>query len=140
MRTIVLTVLLSFLVTVISFAQTNVPEKVKASFDKKFPKATDVKWTLDDEDYSADFTVDSINYFAGFSDDGSWTETGTSVTIENLPEAVLMVIKNKLKDNEVKNLYSVVDSEGQVYYEVDILKDGKIVELYYNKDGSVVND
>jgi uncharacterized membrane protein YkoI len=124
----------------VSFSQTNVPEKVKVSFDKKFPKAANVKWSLDDEEYSAEFNVDSTNYFAGFSEDGKWTETGTSVTVENLPEAVLRVIKNKLKDNEVKNLYSVEDSGGQVYYEVDIMKDGKIVELYYNKDGSVVND
>lgn len=140
MRTIVITVLLSFLFTVNSFAQTNVPEKVKVSFVKKFPKATDVKWTLYDEDYSAEFTVDSINYFAGFTESGKWTETGTSVTVENLPEAVLLVIKNKIKDNMIKNLYSVEDSEGMIYYEVDVLKDGKIVELYYNKDGSVVND
>jgi len=124
----------------ISFTQTNVPEKVKASFDRKFPKAENVKWSLDDEDYSAEFKIDSLNYFAGFSEDGKWTETGTSVTVENLPEAVLRVIKNNIKDNEVKNIYSVEDSEGQVYFEVDILKDGKTVELYYNKDGSVVND
>ena len=137
-RTLLVLVLLLF--TAVSYSQVKVPDKVKAAFEKKFPNASSVKWESDDDDYSAYFASDSVNCFASFDEDGKWTETGVTVLYDNLPDAVKKSAKDKVKDNEIKNLFLVEDSEGQKYYEVDILKDGKTIEFYFNKDGSESDD
>jgi hypothetical protein len=124
----------------ISFAQVKVPDKVKSAFEGKFPNATAVKWEADDEEYSADFTSDSINYYATFIKDGKWVETGLMIAYESLPDAVKKAVKDKFKDSEIKCCYSIEDFKGVIYYEVDIKKDSKIIELYFNKDGSEADD
>ncbi|MCX6157335.1 MAG: PepSY-like domain-containing protein [Ignavibacteriae bacterium] len=124
----------------VSFAQTKVPDKVKSAFEGKFPNATSVKWETDDDDYTAEFTSDSINYYTTFADDGKWQETGVMIAYDILPDAVKKSVKDKFKDNEIKRAYKVDDLNGIVSYEVDIIKDGKIIELYFNKDGSDADD
>ena len=140
MKRTILVLTLIFCAVTISYSQIKVPEKVKTAFESKFPKAESVKWSMDDDDYSADFTIDSVNYFAGFSDDGKWTETGVSIPFDNLSDAIKQVVKKTYKDSDIKNAYSVEDSGGKIYYEVDVIKNGKTVEMYYNKDGSELDD
>jgi hypothetical protein len=140
MKRTILVLTLLFCAAAISYSQIKVPEKVKTAFETKFPKAESVKWRMDDDDYSSDFTFDSVNYFAGFDDDGKWTETGVAILFDNLPDAVKQVVKKTYKDTDIKNVYSVEDSDGKIYYEVDVLKNGKTVEAYYNKDGTEIED
>jgi hypothetical protein len=123
-----------------TFAQTKVPEKVQSAFNGKFPKATQVKWEEDDGEFEAEFIIDSVNYSANFSEKGKWLETETTITFDALPDAVKKVVKDGFKDNEIKSVYLVEDSEGLVYYEVDVLKKDKTIEKYYNKDGSEIED
>lgn len=124
----------------VSFAQIKVPDKVKSAFDGKFPNATPVKWEDDDDDFTAGFSLDSVNYFATFSEDGGWVETGIMISYDNLPDAVKKAVKDKFKNSEIKCCYKVEDFKGIIYYEVDVIKDSKTIELYFNKDGTEADD
>lgn len=124
----------------ISFAQTKVPDKVKTAFDGKFPNAAVMKWEADDDEYTAEFSKDNLNYYATFDEDGKWIETGVMTAFDNLPDALKKNVKEKYKDNEIKCVYKVEDFKGIISYEVDVIKDGKVAELYFNKDGSEADD
>ena len=124
----------------VSFAQVKVPDKVKSAFEGKFPNATSVKWEVDEDEFTAGFTSDSINYYTTFNEDGKWVETGVMISYDNLPDPVKKGVKDKFKDNEIKCCYKVEDFKGTVYYEVDVKKESKIIELYFNKDGSEADD
>ncbi len=124
----------------ISFAQTKVPDKVKTAFDGKFPNAVVSKWEADDDEYSAEFSKDSINYYATFDEDGKWIETGVMTAFDSLPDAIKKSVKDKYKDEEIKCAYRIEGFKGLVYYEVDVIKNGKVTELYLNKDGSEADD
>lgn len=124
----------------VSLAQIKVPDKVKSAFEGKFPNATAVKWEADDDEFTADFSSDSINYYTTFADDGKWIETGVMISYETLPDAVKKGVKDKIKDAEIKCCYRAEDFKGTVFYEVDVNKGGKTIELYFNKDGSEADD
>ena len=126
--------------TSVSLAQVKVPDKVKSAFEGKFPNATAVKWEADDDEYTALFVSDSINFYTTIAEDGKWQETGVMIAYDNLPDAVKKSVKDKFKDNEIKCAYKVDDLNGIISYEVDIIKDGKVIELYYNKDGTEADD
>jgi len=124
----------------VSFAQTSVPDKVKSAFTGKFPNASNLKWEAEDDEYEAAFNIDSANYSAIYNDKGVWQETSIEIVFDNLPDAVKQTVKKTYKDADIKGSFIIEDSEGQIYYEVDVLKDNKKLELYYNKNGSEADD
>lgn len=81
----------------------NVPEPVKASFAKRFPKAQDAKWEIEDKkDYDADFKQDGNKWSACFAPDGAWLETEHAIKADALPEAVRKTIAAKYADHTLQ--------------------------------------
>ena len=119
-------------------ADKKVPEKVKTSFEQKFPDAKNVEWDMEnDTEWEAEFTMNGVEYSSNFTVAGEWTETEFEMKITELPEAVQIVINSNYSDYNIE-IESSETKEG-VVYEIALEKGENNVELSISKDGVLLN-
>jgi hypothetical protein len=117
----------------------DLPTAVKNAFATKFPGATDVKWGKESaKEYEAEFKLNNTSVSANFKDDGSWTETETTISSSELPAAVTNAV-NKKYPGSVYGITEKIEKPGnKILYEVNITLNGKKKELELNPDGVIV--
>ena len=116
-----------------------VPEKVKTSFEQKFPDAKNVEWDMEnDTEWEAEFTMNGVEYSSNFTVAGEWTETEFEMKITELPEAVQIVLNSNYSDYNIEGIESSETKEG-VVYEIALEKGENNVELSISKEGVVLN-
>lgn len=107
----------------VSCTAQSVPNKVKTTFSKKFPTAKSVEWGKESEDeYEAEFEMGSVSYSANFNVDGAWMETEKDITMNDLPDAVLVTLARDFWGSDIVEIALVTNSEGNLY-EVAIRKE-----------------
>ena len=120
-------------------ADKKVPEKVKTSFEQKFPDAKNIEWAMEnDTEWEAEFTMNGVEYSSNFTVAGEWTETEFEIKITELPEAVQIVLNSNYSDYNIEGIESSETKEG-VVYEIALEKGENNVELSISKDGVVLN-
>ena len=116
-----------------------VPEKVKTSFEQKFPDAKNIEWAMEnDTEWEAEFTMNGVDYSSNFTVAGEWTETEYEMKINELPEVVQTVINSDYSDYNIEGIESSETKEG-VVYEIALEKGENNVELSISKDGVLLN-
>lgn len=112
--------LMTFLVVQNLNAKTNfgVPEVVTKSFQKKYPKITDVSWDDYGDTYVATFFGENNQpKEATFDADGNWTETFTTLEEGDLPEMIASHISKKYgEDAEFFDITFSEKPDGNFYY------------------------
>ena len=135
MKKIILLSLLVLRMITFSFAG-NAPEVVTSAFNKKFPKATVLKWDKENaHNYEAQFVWSGVNYSANFNDKGEWLETESPLTFKELPEKVQAAFTSLHNGEKVKAVSQIETAKGTIKYEVEIKKGIKTIELFYLADG-----
>ena len=115
----------------------DLPAAVKAAFTNKFPGASDVKWGKENaKEYEAEFKLNNTSVSANFKNDGSWTETETTIPSSELPAAVTKVVNTKYPGAVYGRTEKIDKPGGKILYEVNITVNGKKKELELNPDGS----
>lgn len=135
-----LTILFISLQGIVLFAQEEIaiPEAVQSTFDKMFPSATDVSWEHDGEEYltgfeNADFSYVEVTIF----EDGSWQQTVTSVSADELPTAAQTYINDEFT---VETYYSIskVETPKESVYLVNFETTTQSVSLRFDTDGNLL--
>ena len=84
----ILNTLMVFLLTISLFSQTadelNIPEAVKKSFSRKFPRAENISWNKIGENYKVDCFYKTRATYAEFAEDGAIMITITDLDINSL--------------------------------------------------------
>ena len=123
---------------IVSCAQDGASDEVKASFDKKFPNASSVKWDKEnDTEWEAEFKNDGISYSANFSTDGTWVETEHKVNKKDLPAEITTVISTDFSGYKIEGIekFEKPTSSG---YDVEIEKGEEILELVFDNSGKLL--
>jgi hypothetical protein len=116
-----------------------VPEKVKTSFELKFPDAKNVEWAMEnDMEWEVEFTMNGVDYSSNFTVVGEWTETEFEMKITELPEVVQTVINSDYSDYNIEGIESSETKEG-VVYEIALEKEDINVELSISEKGVLLN-
>ena len=64
------------------------PEAAEKAFFKMFPTAQMVNWAKETKtDWEAEFTINKIEMSANFNDQGTWLETETEISVNDLPKS-----------------------------------------------------
>ena len=125
----------------------NVPENIlqaaKAVFPGKFSKYVSAeKRTIDKKvvHYSIELKLkDKTSVDTYFSEDAKLLRTGVAVDAANVPEAVRTAFQKAYGDWKVTDLNKETDAVTKVeVYSVDINKGGKMLEVDFSPDGTVV--
>lgn len=103
-----------------------VPSVTKSAFEKHFPKAKKVEWSLEKADeYEAEFLINKSELSAVFDSKGSLLETETPIVETELPQAV----KDSLsKEFAGYDLYKTekIDSKGVISYGMEVKKTANV--------------
>lgn len=120
----------------------NATHAVRQSFVQNFPEAADVQWSMVEQLYRADFTVDGEKRSAFFSaNDGTLVATSRYMTAAQLPRTLQNNLKSYTASFTLTEVFEVQNDDGANYYatvqkagETLILKSaGKKWDVYKKK-------
>jgi len=140
MKKMLAIILIASLVNVSSFAQkvdaSAVPGPVKESLEKKFPKATNVKWEMEKGKYEAEFKSEGKGMSALFEPNGTITETEVEIKVSDLPAGAQNYIKEHYKGKTIKEAAKVTKPNGEINFEAEI--EGK--DVVFDASGKFIKE
>lgn len=124
------------LISFTSFAQqTNIPKAAKDSFSKLYPKATEVKWDKENQDYEASFKLDGKNMSVIFDKNGKVMETESAIEISQLPKGIEKYVMDNYKEYKITGAAKIVKSNGEELFEAEITKGKDKKDMFFDKNG-----
>jgi len=116
------------------------PEAVKESFQKKYSGENDPDWRVDKNgNYESHFKRDGNHYRADFSPEGKWIETEQSIKTKKLPQVVLDILADSYWQYKVVEVEKVNHHSKGMFYDVELIKDGKKMDVEFTKEGKIIN-
>ena len=123
MKKIILMVV-SAMISTLTFSQKlqvkNVPSSVKATFQKQYPNAKEVKWEQEERKFEASFNINKIANSVLFDSNGNILETEVEIGVDHLPKNILEYVNAKYKGKKIKEAAMITDDKGAVIYETEI--------------------
>jgi hypothetical protein len=143
-----------------SAKSTGAPAAVEAVFNKQYPGATNVVWSMydslaavpidmrltgwkkmDAEDYMVKFDLKDESYYAWYENNGKWIGSASPMKdFTKLPVAVNTAVKNAIKTRYTEYNISQVNREfqtGKKSYEVELTKGDDKVRMLVSSAGKV---
>lgn len=133
-------VLLTVLISTFAFGNdVTVPDNVSSAFNKKYPKAEDVNWSKEFNNYQVEFTHKNTPMTALFNMEGDCVETATYIQKDELPEKTLeeidwyytnalIISSRKAKDYKSANFYRVTVETGDAFFFLKVDEEGDIID------------
>ena len=103
------------LTTIFASDETNVSEKVKASFKKEFPGAESVKWNNLGDYQMATFVLEGHGVEAFFNNEGKLEGAARYIQLSQLPMAVTRSLNKRFPGAEYMVVLEVSNTEGTSY-------------------------
>lgn len=119
-------------------SSSKVPVMVKANFSNAYPEAKVIRWeTTDLNDYKVEFKVGD-NFGAAYYDaNGNFIEADNSIEWQEVPLTGRMEVYH-LGENKILNVLKIVNAKKEVFYQVDVKKHFKKVEVLLDKEGNII--
>jgi len=130
--------LIAILLILFSCESTEVPRDVRMKFLEIKPSAYNIVWTIDNDIYQVDYQIDAIQTTSYFDRRGNWLETELEISIDELPEAILITLKTKLSEYSIVDIELVETNENRVLYEVDLKKGDKLYDILFDGTGKIL--
>lgn len=100
-----------------------IPSAVKSSFAQKFPDASKVKWSQEnDSEWEAEFKMKGTEYSANFDVQGVWMETEYEIKKSEIPTLVKATLDKEFAGFKIEEA------------EVSETKNGKVFEFMLEAD------
>ncbi len=135
-----LLIALSMMISGIAYSQKiqdkNVPEVVKANFNKQFPNAKEIKWEKENANIEAEFELNKIEQSVIFDEKGALLETEVEITISQLPMNVSTYIQKNYANQKIKEAAKITDSKGVVTFEAEL----KGMDLIFDSQGIFIKE
>lgn len=136
------TIMLVLFVTTLMSAQdqksSDIPEVVKNSFTKEYAKAMDVEWEKDRDNYKVEFDIGQMDHTIWYTNSGKIIRKEQDITEKDLPSAVWNEIDANYSEyiiDDVKMIwenntttYKVEFDEGEESWDVIFDSQGKVLE------------
>jgi hypothetical protein len=139
MKKLVLTLALGFGMSTAVFAQDNVPQHVKNSFNNTYAQANDVEWKAKDDSYHAKFEMNGNKHWIMYNEDGSIEKQGREISTAELPQGVTRAINQQYANRTIEKA-KTVEKDGKTMYMAKLEGDDEDLKVVFNADGSVVKE
>ena len=115
------------------------PEPVKTAFLEKYPKATDVFWVAEYDEYIASFENTNFELvMVTFNKQGDWSQTDTSIAVDALPILAQASIQEAFKAEEFYTT-NKIETPNKVFYTTTFETATQMVTLTFDEKGKVTD-
>jgi Putative beta-lactamase-inhibitor-like, PepSY-like len=117
------------------------PDAVWQAFREKFPTVERPEWKLkSDKNYEAEFTLGETEIAAKFDQAGKWLETESSISPDQVPQAVRDSAAKQFSGYNFVETQSIERPKDQgLSYELHLDNGQEIVKVQFSSDGAVLN-
>lgn len=120
-----------------AFAQNKVvPTKVSDSFKKLYPKATEVKWDKEGNDFEANFKNGETEMSVVLGNDGELLETETTIEISQLPDGIDKYVADNFEGYKIIDAAKIVKANREELFEVEVSNGKNQKDLYFDSNGN----
>jgi hypothetical protein len=112
---VTLTIALSF-ISLSSFANDEVSPSAVKSFNTSFKNATEVKWTVTDNYFKADFALNGQYVSAFYDTEGQMIAITRNISSLQLPIALQAELKSNYDAYWISDVFEVANETGTSYY------------------------
>ena len=131
------------LITTATFAQdirpSEVPSVVANNFKKEFPKASDIEWELDGENYKVDFEIGwGTDHEIWYDAAGNVLKHEEEISNGDLPNEVASKIKTDFNDLRIDGAKKIIEGK-QVTYEVELENFTEEWKVFFSATGEVLH-
>ena len=116
----------------------DIPEVLENAISKKFPGAEDIQWSKQDNIFVVRFEMGRNDYKAIVDERGKINIYKKSISISELPAAVMDKIKKSFADKKIKNVEQVTKN-GQNHYQMIVDSKTFFAKMVYTADGEPNN-
>ncbi len=133
---------LSFVIlcSMIGFSQgKTIPEVVTSNFNKQYPKASDIEWTIVDYNYEVEFQHNGLEMEILYDEKGTTLETEVELSEEQLPAIIYNYVNEKYAGYAIDELIKIMKGK-TTFYEVQLENKKETVELLFNESGKLLEE
>jgi len=112
---VTLTIALSF-ISLSSFANDEVSPRAIKSFNSSFKNATEVKWTITDDYFKADFALNGQYVSAYYDTEGKMMALTRNISSLQLPIALQAELKKSYDAYWISDVVEIANETGTAYY------------------------
>ena len=131
---ITLTVLFSLISMSRFDSDSKVDSRVLKSFQSSFKNATEVDWTVTNNFYKANFSLNGQYVAAYFDGSGNMMAITRNISSTQLPISLQTNLKNNYEGFWISDLFEVANEEGTTYYVTVENADTKLILRSSNAD------
>lgn len=128
---------------------------VKTKFTEKYPNAKDVQWsyyetapenfdwemtgweTPDNNDYTAHYTMDDVDYWSWYSPEGEWIGTVSTISNSQLPAAVNKTLESQFSGYTITSIDKEHD-KNRIAYEIKMEKGDDKMKALIDENGNIM--
>ncbi len=138
MKNIIILVAALTFISSSAFSQKNPPEIVKKEFTKKYATAQSVKWENEEQnEWEAEFTMNSKKMSASFDNSGKWMESETTITEKDLPAEVANTLDKDYQGFKKSDISIFEDSKNKGF-ELTLKKAESSIEILIDNAGKII--
>lgn len=114
----------------------DVPAIVKATLQKNYPDAKEIKWEKEKGNYEAEFEVEETDYSLLIDASGNVLETEVEIKSDALPVKAKEYVSKNYPGQKIKEAAKITDSRGLVTYEAAV----KGKDLIFDSNGNFIKE
>ncbi|SFA81536.1 PepSY-like domain-containing protein [Algoriphagus aquimarinus] len=116
-----------------------VPSVVANSFKREFPKASDIEWELDGQNYNVDFEIGwGTDHEIWYDAAGYMLKHEEEIPKGELPKSVATTIDSEFKDLRIDEAKKITEGK-QVTYEVELENFTEEWKVFFSSTGEVLH-
>jgi len=142
MKKIFLILIIGFIVPNIyaqNIKEDKVPSTIIKDFNTKYSSAQKVKWKKVEELYFAKFVIDGKGVDVTYESNGSWVETMTEISVNELPSEVITGANNIFTGAKVKAAAKVEQTTKEIIYILQLQNKNQKAEITLDSKGNQVS-
>ena len=117
--------------------ESEVPQAVRTSFTKAYPRAKEVKWDKEDGAFEASFDQNKTDMSVLLDEKGMVKEVETHIEKTELPKAIQETIAKEFPGYKINETAKIL-TKGITTYEAEVKKEGKTFDLIFDINGKLL--
>lgn len=117
----------------------DVPNNLKEALEKEYPKATDVEWEKELENYKVEFEINRQDHEIWYNASAQILKKEQEISETELPKAIRDAIKSSYAGYRVDDVEKIWQND-TVTYEVEVEKGQEEIHLTFDANAKVLNE